>query len=83
VQFYLNQYADLKAAFGTNFVMAIDHWINQGLPSEGRRGSQDFDVQFYVNYYADLKAAFGANYLAAIDHWINQGLPNEGRKGTP
>jgi hypothetical protein len=39
VQFYINYYADLKAAFGVNYLAAIDHWISQGLPNEGRKGT--------------------------------------------
>ena len=82
VQFYLNHYADLRAAFGTDYRAATDHWINQGLPAEGRRGSREFDVQFYLNHYADLRAAFGTDYAAATDHWINHGLPMEARRGS-
>jgi phage terminase Nu1 subunit (DNA packaging protein) len=82
VQFYLNHYPDLKAAFGADYVAATNHWVTQGLPVEGRRGSREFDVQFYLNHYADLKAAFGANYVDATNHWINQGLPIEGRRSS-
>jgi uncharacterized protein YaeQ len=82
VQFYLNHYPDLKAAFGNNYAAAIDHWSNQGLPIEGRRGSREFDVQFYLGHYSDLQAAFGNNYTAAIDHWLNKGLPIEERRGS-
>jgi len=82
VQFYLSYYGDLQAAFGTNYRAALDHWVNQGLRNEGRRGSQEFDVQFYLSHYGDLQAAFGTNYQAALDHWVNQGLPNEGRRGS-
>ena len=81
-EFYLHHYPDLAAAFGTDLVAARNHWINQGLPNEGRRGSREFDVQFYLGHYGDLKAAFGANYSAATNHWLNQGLPNEGRRGS-
>ena len=80
--FYLSHYSDLAAAFGGDTAAAVDHWLNQGLPNEGRRGSREFDVQFYLNRYADLSAAFGTNYAAAVDHWLNQGLPNEGRRGS-
>ena len=37
VQFYLNNYADLKAAFGIDYVAATNHWINVGI-GEGRVG---------------------------------------------
>jgi hypothetical protein len=82
VQFYLATYPDLRQAFGTNYTAAIDHWIMQGLPNEGRRGSREFDVQFYLATYPDLRQAFGTNYTAAIDHWIHMGIV-EGRKGAP
>lgn len=82
VQFYLTRYGDLAAAFGSNFPAAVDHWIAQGLPVEGRRAALAFDVQFYLATYADLRAAFGTNFTAAIDHWIVNGI-TEGRKGAP
>jgi hypothetical protein len=82
VQFYLNHYGDLRNAFGTNYTAAVDHWLNQGLPNEGRRGSLEFDVQYYLATYPDLQAAFGNNYSAAFDHWVNTGI-SEGRKGAP
>src|SRR6266481_6142658 len=81
-EFYLHHYPDLVAAFGTDLVAARNHWINQGLPNEGRRGSREFDVRFYLGHYGDLKNTFGTNYSAAIDHWLNQGLPIEGRRGS-
>ena len=81
-QFYIEHYPDLKAAFGSDYAAATEHWINQGLPVEGRRGSREFDVQFYLSQYADLSAAFGTNYVDATNHWINQGLPVEGRRSS-
>jgi peptidoglycan hydrolase-like protein with peptidoglycan-binding domain len=82
VQFYLATYPDLQAAFGTNYRAALDHWVTQGLPNEGRRGSREFDVQFYLANNPDLQAAFGTNYRAALDHWVATGI-TEGRRGTP
>ncbi len=82
VRFYLNRYGDLKSTFGTNYTAATRHWLNQGLPVEGRRGSREFDVQFYLGLYPDLKGAFGTDYKAAADHWLTQGLPVEGRRGS-
>ena len=80
--FYLHHYPDLLAAFGNDPAAARNHWLTQGLPQEGRRGSRVFDVQFYLSHFADLKNAFGTNFTAAVDHWLNQGLPNEGRRGS-
>ncbi|HEX4965759.1 MAG TPA: hypothetical protein VF173_33425 [Thermoanaerobaculia bacterium] len=83
-QYYLQHNPDLLAAFGpTGYVAAMQHFMNQGLPNEGRRGSLEFDVKYYLAHNPDLVAAFGsAGYLAAADHFINQGLPNEGRAGS-
>jgi hypothetical protein len=82
VNFYLSEYPDLRAAFGTNLAAARNHWYTQGFPVEGRRGSREFDVQFYLNHYGDLKSAFGTNYAAALHHWLTQGLPVEGRRAS-
>jgi tyrosinase len=81
-EFYLNRYADLRAAFGRDFGAARRHWESHGLPQEGRRGSRAFDVQFYVSTYPDLAAAFGSDWAAALHHWAHQGLPHEGRRGS-
>ncbi len=79
-EFYLNRYADLKAAFGTNYQAAYDHWNNSG-KYELRQATREFDVQFYINTYADLKAAFGYNYQSAYNHWKAFGI-NEGRRAS-
>ena len=80
--FYLAAYPDLRTAFGANYEAALEHWVSQGLPKEGRRGSREFDVAFYLAAYPDLRTAFGANYEAALEHWVSQGLPKEGRRGS-
>jgi microsomal dipeptidase-like Zn-dependent dipeptidase len=82
VNFYLSEYPDLRAAFGTNLAAARNHWYTRGFPVEGRRGSREFDVQFYLNHYGDLKSAFGTNYAEALHHWLSQGLPVEGRRAS-
>lgn len=84
VVFYLNYYSDLMSAFGpTGYNAAIGHWLNRGLPVEGRRGSPEFDPQWYLQHYPDLTAAFGAQgYAAAASHWQSPGLPAEGRAGS-
>jgi FAD/FMN-containing dehydrogenase len=61
---------------------ALRHWLTQGLPNEGRRGSATFDVRFYLGNNPDLQAAFGpTNYRAAFDHWLVSGQA-EGRPGV-
>jgi hypothetical protein len=79
-QFYLSSYPDLRAAFGSNYQAAQNHWNTYGL-REGRRGSREFDVVYYLQAYPDLKAAFGSNYAAARDHWVSYGI-EEGRRGS-
>jgi hypothetical protein len=81
--FYLALYSDLRAAFGSDYGAALDHWRTQGLPNEGRRGSAEFDVQFYLRRNPDLKAAFGTDYVGALRHWVTIGLPLEKRQGAP
>jgi pimeloyl-ACP methyl ester carboxylesterase len=81
-KFYLDNYPDLKAAYGTNYQAATQHWLRQGLPVEGRAGSSVFDAKFYLDKYPDLKAAYGTNYQAATQHWLRQGLSAEGRAGS-
>ena len=66
--YYIDRYPDLKAAFGTDFEAATQHWLNQGLSVEGRIGSPVFDVRFYIDRYPDLKAAFGTDFNAATKH---------------
>jgi hypothetical protein len=80
--FYLQHHPDLKAAYGTNYKAARDHWLRVGLPVEGRRGSREFDVRFYLDQYADLKSAYGTDYLSAVRHWHDTGLRAEGRRGS-
>ena len=78
--YYINKYSDLKAAFGTNYIEAYKHFINNGI-KEGRQASQIFDPIYYINKYPDLKAAFGTNYEAAYNHFITYGM-NEGRQAS-
>jgi subtilase family protein/peptidase inhibitor I9 len=80
--FYLQQYPDLKAAYGTNHAAARDHWLRVGLPVEGRRGSREFDVRFYLDQYPDLKSVYGTDYLLALQHWLETGLRPDGRRGS-
>jgi hypothetical protein len=82
VKYYLARYSDLAAAFGTNYVAAADHFLNQGLPCEGRQGSADFAVQDYINMYPDVAAGYpkalscvigGTDFKKAAMHWLRRG----------
>ena len=75
--YYINNYADLRVAFGNNSSAALEHFATYGM-NEGRQASADFNVGIYKNNYADLRAAFGDNTKLYYQHYINFGK-NEGR----
>jgi hypothetical protein len=79
--YYLAEYADLRAAFGTNAAAARNHWLTSGI-AEGRHASRQFDSVWYTAMNSDLAAAFGTNHTAALNHFLAQGLPYEGRRGA-
>ena len=78
--YYLNKYADLRAAYGTNKAKAFNHFLNNGI-REGRRACENFDVKYYKNRYPDLQKAFGDNYTNYVHHYLDHGI-KEGRKGS-
>jgi hypothetical protein len=80
--FYLQRYPDLAVALHNDLNAARLHWVNRGLPIEGRRGSVDFDVKFYLAHNPDVATGVGGNYRVAYEHWVNRGLPIEGRRGS-
>ena len=75
--YYINKYADLKAAFGNNSSAALAHFVNNGM-NEGRQACADFNVNIYKNNYVDLQKAFGSNLKSYYLHYINNGK-REGR----
>ena len=77
--YYVNQYPDLKQAFGTNAQLAFQHFVNNGI-QEGRTASPYFSVTTYRDRYADLQAAFGNNLPLYVQHYLTTGI-NEGRSG--
>ena len=89
---YLNNYADLTAAFGSNTEAATRHYITNGY-AEGRtdtsKGSSsgglynltDLEAYNYIASNNDLISAFGTDIAAAKNHYINHGKA-EGRNLT-
>ena len=77
-QQYVDNYADLAAAFGTGASLdaerAMLHFINVGA-AEGRLG---IDASAYLASHPDLIAAFGADEATAVRHYEAFGL-NERR----
>lgn len=76
--YYLNKYADLKAAFGNDASAALNHFVNYGI-KEGRQACEDFNVNTYKNNYEDLRKAFGSNNSLYVSHYLEYGL-KEGRE---
>ena len=75
--YYLNTYADLKAAYGNDEEKALWHFANYGR-DEGRQGNEGFNVYIYKAKYADLRAAYGDNIRQYYTHYMFYGK-NEGR----
>ena len=76
-KYYLNTYADLKAAYGENEEKALWHFANYGI-DEGRQGNETFNVYKYKENYADLRYAYGDNIRQYYTHYMFYGK-NEGR----
>lgn len=76
VNYYMNRYADLKKAFGTDYNAYLTHFIDYGM-KEGRQASDTFDINYYKSRYGDLQKAYGNNlkqyYLHFLDYGINEG----------
>ena len=75
--YYLNNYGDLAAAFGSDKAALFSHFTEYGM-SEGRQASDDFNVYIYMNRYNDLADAFGNDLQKYYEHYIKFGI-SEGR----
>ena len=75
VRQYVNQYSDLKKAFGTNWLAAAWHFRNNGI-AEGRQSSVSFSVTDYANLNSDVKKAFSTNRDYII-HYLQFGKNKE------
>ena len=83
VSYYEGINPDIMNVDGSNTTAATNHWVNWGLPQEGRRANPIFDPKYYLQNNPDLLAAFGPNgYAAAANHFLSTGLPLEGRRGS-
>ena len=77
--YYLGNYPDLKAAFGTDTKAAFNHFLQFGM-REGRAGNDTFLVRNYQARYPDLQTAFGSSLKLYYEHYIRFGKA-EGRTG--
>ena len=89
---YLEKYPDVKAAYGNNNELALDHYVRFG-KAEGRSDVNEaelliteeknelrntFDANYYLERYSDVKEAYGSDAELALDHYVRNGK-NEGR----
>lgn len=80
VDYYLGKNADLRSAFGSNGIAALQHFVNHGM-SEGRQAKDSFSVVSYKNLYPDLRQAYGTDLRRYYRHYIERGK-REGRRTT-
>ena len=78
--YYLNRYPDLTAVYSGNPKALLEHFVLHGM-SEGRQGSEEFDLTAYRNRYPDLRKAYGDDLKSYYLHYIRAGK-NEGRSAT-
>lgn len=76
-EFYANNNADLKKAFGNNWQSLYDHFISNGI-KEFRNSSPIYNGDFYRKKYSDL-AKFDGQSL--INHFMQYGI-KEGRQAS-
>ena len=90
-EFYRNEYADLRNAFGDNKEIYYLHYIQNG-KKEVRKAEKPgvyknvvyslvYDKEYYRAKYEDLQRAFGNDDYAYIKHFVESGM-NEGRKAN-
>jgi hypothetical protein len=68
--YYINNYSDLKKAFGNDDVAALKHFVKYGM-KEGRKASEGFDLKIYKSNYADLRRAFGNTQESNKDYYMH------------
>lgn len=78
--YYMSTYSDLRSAYANNAEGALAHFVNFGM-SEGRQGSEEFNVHTYRARYADLRSGFGNDLKGYYLHYLNHGK-TEGRSGA-
>ena len=88
-EYYLSRNGDVEKAFtkstygGVTMVddsAVLRHFINYGM-SEGRRGSEAFDVYSYKMRYLDLRKAYGSDLKGYYFHYLEYGM-KEHRNGS-
>lgn len=78
--YYVSQNADVKAAFGTDDIAILQHFVNYGM-KEGRVAKESFNVTGYKNRYLDLRREYGNDLTKYYWHYMAYGK-NEGRNAS-
>lgn len=78
--YYVDRYPDLKAAYGSDWKAALEHFVLYGM-SEGRQAHEDFDVYAYRAQYKDLREVYGNDLASYYRHYISYGK-RENRRAT-
>ena len=73
--YYLAHNTDLGGIYVSDDYYAIQHFVEHGM-SEGRQGSEEFNVYSYRIRYDDLRDEFGDNLIQYYLHYINIGKEN-------
>jgi hypothetical protein len=77
LKYYVENNADLKAAFGTDYKAAYEHFITSGF-KEHRKSSVLFDGKYYCDNHPDAASIYKDEYMR---HYLEHGLP-EGRRAS-
>ena len=77
--YYLSHNPDVAAAFGSDDVAVLRHFVQYGM-AEGRQGCEGFSARTYRSRYGDLQAAYGNDLRQYYLHYLNFGR-TEGRSG--
>lgn len=77
LKFYRDNNADLKSAYGNDFVKLYNHFVTSGY-KEKRPSSRVFDGSFYCNRYPEVASSYKNEY---IRHFMETGI-YEGRRGN-
>lgn len=80
-QYYYDRYTDLQTAIGNDPEKLYAHFVNSGI-SEGRSGSEEFNLRAYIQKNPDLMQAFGEDFAQYCRHYVESGRA-EGREALP
>ncbi len=77
LKYYVENNADIKAKFGTNYAAAYDYFVKEGY-KEKKKFSQVFDGAYYCENHPDVVDVYKENFLL---HYVEHGMA-EGRRAS-